>query len=271
MEAAVHVPNNEGHVFPQGSAAEDYHEASKLRASDWATTQAVWLANNSPQIRMVVSQGAPSFRGAPQTVLPGEAGNDLGNLQDAFLRRRSCHSFTGASLLLEQLGTVLFFSAAVTSEQQDSLGIDWGHRSAPSGGALFPIDTYCLALNVRGLESGRYYHDPRAHSLTRLSEGDFREPLADAMYLHSTLETASACMVLVANFPRMRFKYGERTYRFALIEAGHIAQNMLLAAAALQLGALPVGGFVDDDLNAILGLDGLDQAALYAVVLGHPA
>lgn len=266
----MHAPAREKQIRSQSSAAEDYHEASKLRASDWATTQAVWLANNSPQIRMVVARGAPTFRGAPQVELPREDGNDLGNLRDALLGRSSCRTFSGAPLPLEHLASILFYSTAVTSEQQDSLGIVWGHRCAPSGGALFPIDAYCIALNVEQLAPGRYYHDPHTHSLALLAEGDFRPLLANATYLYAALETACACIVLVANFPRMKFKYGERTYRFALIESGHIAQNMLLAASALQFGAVPVGGFVDDDMNAMLGLDGIDQAALYAIIVGHP-
>lgn len=265
------VPTSENQIRSSSSSAEEYHEASKLRSSDWATTQAVWLANNSPQIRMVVARGAPTFRGAPQIELPQADGNVLGNLRDALLERSSCRAFTGSPLPLEKLASILFYSTAVTTVRQDSLGIAWGHRCAPSGGALFPIDTYCIALNVEQLAPGCYYHDPHTHSLALLAEGDFRRSLANATYLHTTLETASACIVLVANFPRMKFKYGERTYRFALIETGHIAQNMLLAAPALQLGAVPVGGFVDDDLNAILALDGIDQAALYAIIVGHPA
>jgi SagB-type dehydrogenase family enzyme len=83
------------------------------------------------------------------------------------------------------------------------------------------------------------------------------------------MEAAALCVLLVGNFPRTKFKYGERGYRFALLEAGHLAQNILLIAEALGLGALPVGGYVDAHLNALVGVDGCEQAVLYGVVIGR--
>jgi SagB-type dehydrogenase family enzyme len=82
------------------------------------------------------------------------------------------------------------------------------------------------------------------------------------------LGEANVCFVLSAIFQRTRWKYRERTYRYVLLEAGHIAQNLCLAATAMGLGACPVGAFFDDDLNALLELDGRDEAALYIVAVG---
>jgi SagB-type dehydrogenase family enzyme len=76
---------------------------------------------------------------------------------------------------------------------------------------------------------------------------------------------------MTAMFWRSRFKYGARAYRFALMEAGHVGQNLLLAAAALGLGAVPLGGFYDREVDAFLGVDGIYEASLYLVPVGYPA
>ena len=78
-------------------------------------------------------------------------------------------------------------------------------------------------------------------------------------------------MALSVVLPRSSFKYGQRAYRFALLEAGHVAQNLLLAAEGLDLGALPVGGFFDDELNRLLQLDGCQEFVVYLVLMGHRA
>jgi SagB-type dehydrogenase family enzyme len=85
------------------------------------------------------------------------------------------------------------------------------------------------------------------------------------------LDEAAALLVVTAVFPRTQFKYGQRGYRFALLEAGHVVQNVLLAAADLGLPALPLGGFYDRRLDAIVGADGLDEASVYSVALGGAA
>jgi SagB-type dehydrogenase family enzyme len=127
---------------------------------------------------------------------------------------------------------------------------------------------YCFVLDVEGVQPGLYSYDSAKHALDLISRGEFRDELGKISYLPVVMELAGACVVMVPNFPRMKFKYGERTYRFVLLEAGHIAQNMLLMAAALDVGALPLGGFVDNEMDHLIGIDGLDQAAIYAVVLG---
>jgi SagB-type dehydrogenase family enzyme len=125
-------------------------------------------------------------------------------------------------------------------------------------------------MKVADTAAGLYAYEPRSHALKLLREGSYTDRLSAATYLAETMETAALCVLLVADFPRTKFKYGERGYRFALLEAVHIAQNILLVAQALGLGALPLGGYVDAQLNAIVGVDGCDQAVVYAVVVGRP-
>src|SRR5205085_780740 len=125
----------------------------------------------------------------------------------------------------------------------DADGARWALRSYPSGGALYPIDVFVHCRRVRDVSPGLYRFDPRAKSLlpampeiddSRVRHALFDPPLYDA-----------TCIVgfLRADMRRMRFKYGERSYRFALIESGHIAQNLLLLASWMGLGSVPLGGF----------------------------
>ncbi len=126
-----------------------------------------------------------------------------------------------------------------------------------------------VALAVADLDRAVYHYDPLDGLLERgRSEiGDLARaaPSADVM------TTAGAVLLIAATFWRSRFKYGLRAYRFTLLEAGHVAQNALLACTALGLASVPLGGFYDHFLDALLGLDGVDQSVLYAVSIGRPA
>ena len=95
--------------------------------------------------------------------------------------------------------------------------------------------------------------------------------IRDAVFIPEALDGASAVFLITAVFGRSKIKYGERAYRFALLEAGHAMQNLLLAATGLGLGSCPVGGFIDDRLHDLIGIDGVEEAALYAGIIGHPA
>jgi SagB-type dehydrogenase family enzyme len=262
-------PSSPYSALAHESASELFHEASKLRESDAVTARTVWSVNTSPAIKRVISNPATSHRGFPSLPLPAGASRPESPLADVMVQRRSRRNFSGEPLPLADLSALLHYSAGITRQETDHFGITWGFRSAPSGGALYPLDLYCVALDVAGAEHGLHAYEPKAHALELLSPGAYQEKLAAATYLTDTIHKAAVCVLMVANFPRTKFKYGERGYRFALLEAGHIAQNMLLVAESLGLGALPLGGYVDDQLNAMVGADGCERAVVYAVVVGR--
>ena len=141
-------------------------------------------------------------------------------------------------------------------------------RSAPSGGALYPLELYVVARRVDGVAPGLYHFDPLRNCLERLrperpdSELDGLSPYGEL------LRSSAGFVAMTAMFWRSRFKYGARAYRFTLLEAGHVAQNMLLAVAALGLAAVPIGGFYDREVDSLLGVDGLYEASLYLLPLG---
>lgn len=250
------------------SPSEFFHEASKLRESDTALARTVWTVNNSRTVREVIAKPSTSYIGIPRVFLPLQRSRLGEHVGEVMLKRRTVREFSGKVLSLADLSAILYFGAGVTEEIVDDYGIVWGSRCAPSGGALYPIDLYCIALRVDEVEDGLYAYDPTANALQLLTPGKLAGPLGAATFLAKTIDMAGACFLMVANFPRTKFKYGERGYRFSLLEAGHIAQNMLLVAQCIGLGALPLGGFVDDKLNELIGADGTDTAVVYAVVAG---
>jgi SagB-type dehydrogenase family enzyme len=165
-------------------------------------------------------------------------------------------------LLDGELGSVLAASYGVALWHAGSL-----RRPVPSAGALYPLEAYVVSLAVDAVESGVYHYDPFRHRLEWLGTVD-EATLADTVVDPSLVTRASAVVIVTAMFWRSRFKYGVRGYRFALLEAGHLAQNLILTAVALRLSALPLGGFYDRRLDAVVGADGLDEATVHAVLLG---
>jgi SagB-type dehydrogenase family enzyme len=140
-----------------------------------------------------------------------------------------------------------------------------GRRHVPSAGALYPLELYTVATDADGIDTGTYHYDPYVHRLERFRDNaDLRPAIADG----DLFDRTCCAVVLTAVFWRSRFKYGQRAYRFTLLESGHVAQNLLLAASALDVAALPLGGFYDARLDELLGLDGVDESSLYVVLLG---
>jgi len=168
----------------------------------------------------------------PRIPLPAPGDARGLSLEDAIRQRRSVRTYTGASMTQEALSRLLFHTGGITAEQWGT-----GLRAAPSAGALYPIETYVLAHRVEGLASGVYHYAVQTHALTRVRAGDVRNEIVRAGILQNFLGEANVVLVLTSVFQRLRWKYRERTYRYALLEAGHIGQNVYLAATALGMGA----------------------------------
>jgi len=242
--------------------AEAFHEASRLypRVAPGRLAALMTLAQN-PELQQTVTRSSRTFPQLPSVALP-TGGIPRGSLETAVEARRSEAPGVRRSLALPLLASILETSYA--SSQRPGEG---PRRPVPSGGALYPLEVYVLSLAVEHCEVAVYHYDPFQHCLERLASLD--EGAACASLVDGQLvEHAASLLVVTAMFWRTRFKYGLRGYRFALLEAGHLAQNALLAAAALGVSALPIGGFYDRRLDALVGADGLDEASVYALVLG---
>ena len=245
---------------------ETYHEASRSYPGMVdPTVRGVEQLLTSAEMRASVSRSTKRFDTAPAVRLPAPAlGGAL--LSDTLMRRRSRRSHEPGPLTISELGTLLGaaygVSGAVAGSHQTV-------RTAPSGGALYPLELYVAAPVVEGLESALFHYDPLRHVLERIRAVDPHRELEPLTPLPENLRGCAVLVLITAMFWRSRFKYGARAYRFTLIEAGHLAQNLLLAATALQLAVLPIGGFYDRNVDALVGADGLNEAALYLLPVGR--
>jgi SagB-type dehydrogenase family enzyme len=202
-----------------------------------------------------------TYPDAELIALPDPRGTQGLSVEEALELRRSRREYAAESLSLKELSRLLHAAQGITEQ-------DRGLRAAPSAGALYPIELYAVAHDVVGLGAGVYHYAAREHGLELLQGGDFRAAVTQAGLGQALLGQANVCFVLSAIFQRTRWKYRERTYRYVLLEAGHIGQNLYLAATSMGLGACAVGAFHDDSLNDLLGLDGEEEAALHIVSVG---
>lgn len=181
------------------------------------------------------------------------------SLQQCLEERQSTRTFSGEPLTVSQIGTLLHFGGGVKTKNAS-------RRFYPSAGARYPLEMYVISLNSK-LPQGVYHYNVRDCLLEQA--GLFPEKFKPEAYFSQEWVHTAGCVIAVTGiFDRTAMKYGERSYRYALIEAGHIIQNLSLAASALQLGGCTIGGFDDDRINDLLGVDGVGEAALCLFAAG---
>ena len=198
----------------------------------------------------------------PREVVLPAARRDRGlALEKALSERRSAREFTAAALRLTDIAQLLWAAQGVTAPD--------GCRTAPSAGALYPLEALLVAIRVEELLSGTYRYDGATHRLVRTSGEDCSAELARAAYGQTWLRDAGVIVVLTGIEGRTRRKYGERGVRYVHMEAGHAAQNILLQAVSLGLGAAVVGAFDDEQVRTVLALDAAERP-LYLIPVGWP-
>ena len=264
------VPTAEFASLVYGSAgvaaddpAEAFHEASRLypRVAPGRLATLVALGR-SPDLQRTVARSSRTHPHRPAIELPRVGLSRTRSLHELLDLRRSSAARERRVIRTRELAALLAASYAATPLPSGDL-----RRPVPSGGALYPLELYVLALGVEGIDHSVLHYDPFRHRLeflARLETGAVEAALVEP----SLVDGAAALIVVTAMFWRSRFKYGPRGYRFALLEAGHVVQNAMLAATALRLPALPIGGFYDRRLDLLVGADGLDEATVYALLLG---
>jgi SagB-type dehydrogenase family enzyme len=183
---------------------------------------------------------------------------------DALRTRKSIRSFSPQPLTMAELSFLLW---ATTGIQRRERG--YAFRTAPSAGALYPIETYVSVNNVEGLEKGLYHYNIEEHALEQLKVGDFGAELAEAALGQEFLALAPIVFLWTAIFERSKWKYRQRAYRYVYLDAGHIGQNLALSATSIGLGCCQIGAFFDDEVNQVLGVDGTTESAIYLSVAGH--
>jgi len=200
---------------------------------------------------------------APRIELDPPAAGDGPPLWEVILKRRSVRDFARAALSRPELSQLLWAAQGVTEARGG-----FQFRAAPSAGALYPVETYVVVNAVEGVAQGVYHYDVRGHALEQLAEGDFRLAVAKAALDQEAAYYAGAVFVWTAVFRRCKWKYGQRAYRYVYLDAGHIAQNVALAAVGLGLGSCQIAAIYDEEVNHLVGADGREESAIYLTVVG---
>jgi SagB-type dehydrogenase family enzyme len=174
-----------------------------------------------------------------------------------------------AVMPLETLSRLLAFSSGFTARADLTAGGAFPfHRAAPSAGATYPLEIYIVALRVSGLVPGVYHYAIADHAVELLRYGAHSTSLA-RWTLHQPYVSDSNVVFIIAGFTaRIYPRYGERGYRYMLLEAGHISQNLNLLATAHGLGTLCIGGFVDTAISRLIGLNEITEIPLYLTAIG---
>jgi SagB-type dehydrogenase family enzyme len=231
-----------------------YHQWSKPGMSDLFGAVASWGAQ--PPLYK-------TYPAAPRIILPPLDDRPGLTLEEAIQKRRSVRNYTGEPLTLAELSRLLFYTGGINAERY---GVKL--RAAPSAGALYPIETYLAVHHVMDLRPGVYHYGVADHTLALLRDADVRSEAVRQGLMQDFLGTCNVVVYFTVILQRLRWRYQERSYRYALLEAGHLAQNLYLAATSLGMGVCAVGAFLDDEVNAMLGVDGENEAAVYMLAVG---
>jgi SagB-type dehydrogenase family enzyme len=181
--------------------------------------------------------------------------------------RRSVREYGDRTVSLEELSRLLQHSIGITDRRDPT----YHFRSVPSSGALYPVELYLAVFNVAGLEPGIYHYRLEEHAVELLRRGDFRRDLFQIAVSQEMVLRSALVVVLTGIFTRVQWKYVDRSYRYIMLEGGHVGQNVYLEATALGLGACGIGAFLDDRMNELLAVDGRDEATIYLLSVGAPA
>jgi SagB-type dehydrogenase family enzyme len=205
----------------------------------------------------LIKEDGISMAQIKQIQLPKPRTSSEVSLEEAILKRRSQRQFIQKEISLQELGQLLWAAQGITKD----VGF-WKFRTAPSAGSLYPMEVYVVT------KDGVYHYIPEKHIVEVLSEKDLRNDLSHAALGQEPVREAAADFVICSVYARVMSKYGRRGIRYAHIEAGHVAQNLLLEAVALGLGAVPIGAFDDERVQRVLSLP-KDHEPLYIIPVGY--
>lgn len=202
--------------------------------------------------------------------LPSPPAAELGEmtLREAIETRRSFRNYANTPLSLEELSFLLWCSQGVKPESTDKFTL----RTVPSAGARHAFETLLLVNRVEGLESGLYQYDAAEHGLVQWeAPEDITEQLTEACLKQPIVRNSAVAFIWTAERYRMAWRYGERGLRYLFLDAGHVCQNLSLAAESMGAGACAIGAFTDDQLNRVLDLDGVNRFVVYLAGVGKRA
>lgn len=254
------------------------HDLTKLRRADDPDMADALALFQQPHMYPIEYTQDREYPLQPRIRLPEPAIPDR-LFFDLVRRRRSSRNFARRPLALTELGTLLFCALGetgrLTTHFEDEHPVEASLRSIPSGGALHPTRVFAVVLQPGDPACGVYHYDSPEHSLELVKALPSPEigALFAAFPIHPAvvdLVPASVIFFITSKFWRARAKYGPRGYRYCLQEAGSACQNLSLAAGALGLAHIVLGGFYDDEVHSCLEIDGVDHAVVTAIAVGAP-
>jgi SagB-type dehydrogenase family enzyme len=192
----------------------------------------------------------------PAPVLKGEV-----SLEETLQKRRSVRGFSDEALTLDEVSQLLWAAQGITDDD--------GFRTAPSAGALYPLEIYVVSKNVDGLAAGVYSYSPWQHELIKVGDKEVFAELTEKALMQSWTQGSAAVIVISAVYERTTTKYGQRGTRYVHMEVGCAAQNIYLQATSLNLGTTFIGAFDDEKVKNILNLPN-DEHPLSVMPVGKP-
>jgi SagB-type dehydrogenase family enzyme len=249
---------------------ELFHENSKTSFVELHHLFKFWPSDSTVVAGMNMLRRVKPYADFPKLALPTSLPASSKSFDDVLHTRHTARSFGSGFIQLEQLAKILVMSYGVN---RSNAGTSYPRpfRVIPSGGALYPLEIYIHATRVHGLEPGLYHYDPEDHGLDILRNADESEAISGSMVQSGLGRDAAAILMISAVFARSTFKYGDRGYRFVLFEAGHLSQNANLTAQEMNLVTANIGGYNDRAIDRYLGLDGVNESAIYMLLVGTAA
>jgi SagB-type dehydrogenase family enzyme len=168
------------------------------------------------------------------------------SIEEVLRARRSVREYRSESISIQAVSQLLWAAQGVSGPD--------GQRTAPSAGALYPLEVYLVAGWVEHLEAGVYRYGPLDHDLRGVVNGDVRGPLAAATGGQPQVGSGAATIAITANYSRTIRKYGDRGVRYVQMEVGHVVENIHLQAIPLGLGTVIVGAFDDSETRRVLSV-----------------
>ncbi len=253
---------------PPLSLSELYHENTKLHPLTFQ--QMMPSSDFSRADLQAMSRAYKLYPNLPRVKLPAIEGIDQNGrtFDEVLSSRRSVRDFADLELDLDDLSKILHQSYGITGELPGKGGFRQDLRSAPSAGALYPAEIYIAVRKVAGVEPGIYHYNVPHHEIELLIPGDPTEKIFEVCCGQEYVRQTSIVVLISGVLARTKLKYGERGYRYALLDIGHLGQNLYLSCASLELAVMTTCGFFDDEANKLLRIDGVDEAVMYVAFIG---
>lgn len=205
-----------------------------------------------------------TYPGSEKIQLPKISSPPKGSLHEALVKRKSTRRFADSPMTAQSLSYLVWASTGISRTQQG-----YQFRTAPSAGALYPIETYLSVRNVSDIAPGIYHYAIADHALELLQPGDFSADVTRAALDQQMCSAAAAVFIWTALFQRSKWKYKQRAYRYVYLDAGHIAENLALAATILNLASCHIAAIYDDEANQIVDVDGTEESVIYMTAVGN--